>query len=64
MKVEIRNNNVERGMQILKRKLIDEGVFKELQERRHYEKPSDRKRRKRRAAVAREARKVRERNAS
>ena len=45
MKVEVRNNNVDRAMQILKRKLIDEGVFKELQERRFYEKPSDKKRR-------------------
>jgi ribosomal protein S21 len=42
MKVEVRNNNVERAMQVLKRKLVDEGVFKELQERRFYEKPSDR----------------------
>jgi len=64
MRVEIRNNNVERGMQVLKRKLIDEGVFKELQERRFYEKPSDKKRRLKRAAIAREARKVRERNNS
>ena len=56
MKVEVRNNNVDRAMQILKRKLIDEGVFKELQERRFYEKPSDRKRRLKQAAVARERR--------
>lgn len=60
MKVEVRNNNVDRAMQILKRKLIDEGVFKELQERRCYEKPSDRKRRLKRAAVARERRRERE----
>lgn len=64
MKVIVRGTNVERAMQILKRKLIDEGVFKELAERRHYEKPSDRKRRLKRAAIAREARKVRERNDS
>lgn len=61
MKVEVRNNNVDRAMQILKRKLIDEGVFKELQERRCYEKPSDKKRRLKRAAVARERRRERER---
>ncbi len=61
MKVEIRNNNVERGMQVLKRKLIAEGVFKELQERRFYEKPSDKKRRKLRAAIAREKRRERDR---
>ena len=61
MKVEVRNNNVDRAMQILKRKLIDEGVFKELQERRFYEKSSDKKRRLKRAAVARERRRERER---
>ena len=64
MKVEVRNNNVERAMQILKRKLVDEGVFKELQERRTYEKPSDKKRRLKRAAIARERRRERERNAA
>lgn len=53
MRVEVRNNNIERALQVLKRKLVEEGVFKELQERRHYEKPSDRKRREKRQAVAR-----------
>jgi small subunit ribosomal protein S21 len=47
-------------MQILKRKLIDEGVFKELQERRCFEKPSDKKRRLKRAAIVRERRRERE----
>lgn len=60
MKVEVRNNNVERAMQVLKRKLVDEGVFKELQERRYYEKPGDKKRRLKRAAIAREKRRERE----
>jgi small subunit ribosomal protein S21 len=59
MKVEVRNNNVDRAMQILKRKLIDEGVFRELQERRCYEKPSEKKRRKQRAAIVRERRRER-----
>lgn len=61
MKVEVRNNNVDRAIQVLKRKLIAEGVFKEMQERRFYEKPSDKKRRKLRAAVAREKCKERDR---
>lgn len=60
MKVEVRNNNVDRAMQVLKRKLIGEGVFKELQERRCYEKPSEKKRRLKRAAIARERRRERE----
>jgi len=39
-------NNIEKAMKILKRKLIKEGVFKELKLRRYYEKPSERKKRK------------------
>lgn len=64
MKVEVRNNNIDRALQILKRKLIAEGVFKTLQEKRHYEKPSDRKRRLKRAAVVREKRRERAQNES
>ena len=60
MKVEVRNNNVDRALQILNRKLVEEGVFKELQKRRHYEKPSDKKRRLKRAAIVREKRRERD----
>jgi small subunit ribosomal protein S21 len=56
MRVEVRNGNLNRALQVLKRKLVDEGVFREMQERRFYEKPSDKKRRLKRAAVARERR--------
>jgi small subunit ribosomal protein S21 len=56
LKVEVRNNNIDAAIRRLKRKLADEGVFKELQERRAYEKPSDRKRRLKRAAIARHKR--------
>jgi small subunit ribosomal protein S21 len=38
--------NLEKAMRILKRKLIREGVFKELKTRRFYEKPSEKKKRK------------------
>lgn len=53
MYVEVRNNNVDRAIRVLKRKMVDEGVFKKLQEKRFYEKPSDRKRREKRSAIAR-----------
>jgi small subunit ribosomal protein S21 len=59
MRVEVRNGNLNRALQVLKRKLVDEGVFREIQERRFYEKPSDKKRRLKRAAVARERRRER-----
>lgn len=40
------DDNIERAMKVLKRKLIKEGLFKELKSRRYYEKPSDRRKRK------------------
>lgn len=40
------NGNVEKAIKVLKRKLIKEGLFKELKSRRYYEKPSERKKRK------------------
>jgi small subunit ribosomal protein S21 len=39
-------HNIEKAMKILKRKLIREGLFKELKQRRYYEKPSEKKKRK------------------
>lgn len=40
------SHNLEKAMRVLKRKLIREGVFKELKARRFYEKPSEKKKRK------------------
>lgn len=37
---------LEKAMRVLKKKLVKEGVFKELKTRRFYEKPSERKKRK------------------
>lgn len=54
MFVEVRNGNMDRALKVLKRKMTDEGIFQELRERQVYEKPSDRKRRLKRAAVSRQ----------
>ncbi len=43
MIVNVRDNNVERAMKILKKKLQREGVFREMKLRRFFEKPSIRK---------------------
>lgn len=45
------DNNIERAMKVLKRKLIKEGLFKELKSRKYYEKPSERKKRKKKESV-------------
>jgi small subunit ribosomal protein S21 len=44
--VQVRFNNVEYSLRVLKKKLQREGVFKIMKEKRHYEKPSERKLRK------------------
>ena len=50
IEINVGNNNLEKAMRILKRKLIREGVFKELKSRRFYEKPSEKKKRKKKEA--------------
>lgn len=47
------DHNVEKAMRVLKRKLIREGLFKELKMRKHYEKPSEKKKRKSKESVKR-----------
>ena len=45
--MEVRvDSNLERALKILKKKLAQEGVLKELKKRSHYEKPSIKKKRK------------------
>lgn len=40
------DHNLEKAMKVLKRKMIKEGIFRELKSRRYYEKPSDKRKRK------------------
>lgn len=53
MLVKVGPDGVERALRILKRKLVREGVFREMKRRTHYEKPSDVRKRDRAAAVKR-----------
>jgi small subunit ribosomal protein S21 len=50
IEINVGQNNLEKAMRVLKRKLIREGVFKELKSRRFYEKPSERRKRKKKEA--------------
>ena len=45
IKIEVKDNNVDQALRILKRKLQREGFFKILKIRSNYEKPSERKKR-------------------
>lgn len=41
--VNVRDNNVDQALRVLKKKMQREGIFREMKLRRHYEKPSERK---------------------
>jgi small subunit ribosomal protein S21 len=41
--VKVFNNNVEKAIRVLKKKILKEGIIRELKERRYYEKPSEKK---------------------
>ena len=61
MKIEVRNNNVEKAMRILKKKLTEEGVFNELREREFYMTKGEKKRRAKNAAKRRAERDLKKR---
>lgn len=53
-KVEVgANESLEKALRRFKKKMEREGVLKQLKARKHYEKPSERKRRKRRSSKTR-----------
>jgi len=45
IKVEVKDNNVEQALRVLKRKLQREGFFKTIKLKNTYEKPSEKKKR-------------------
>ncbi len=53
MQVLVRDNNVEQAIRVLKRKMQREGLFREMKERRAYEKPSQRRIREKAQAISR-----------
>ena len=53
VKVDVRDNNVDQALRVLKKKLQREGVFREMKLRRAFEKPSARRKRESAEAVRR-----------
>ena len=47
MDIKVYDNDIEKALKALKRHLLKEGILKEMRRKSFYEKPSDRKRRKR-----------------
>ncbi len=53
MEVNVRDNNVDQALKVLKKKMQREGIFREMKLRRHFEKPSEKKAREKAEAVRR-----------
>ena len=43
VQVDVRDNNVDQALKVLKKKMQREGIFREMKMRRAYEKPSERR---------------------
>ena len=41
IKIEVRNNNVEKALRVLKKKLKKEEIFQQMKDRQNYQKPSE-----------------------
>ena len=52
IRVEVRNGNLEQAMRVLKKKVLKEGIIKDYRAKSVYEKPSERKRRKKKEGIA------------
>jgi small subunit ribosomal protein S21 len=61
VQVHVRDNNVDQALRALKKKLQREGVFREMKLRRHFEKPSQKRKRERAEAVRRHRKLLRKR---
>ncbi len=60
MKVIVRDNQIEKAIKDLKRKLTEEGFFAEIKDRRFYDKPSVKRKKKRAKAQKRRRKAMRE----
>jgi len=59
LEIHVVDNNVEKAIRVLKRKLQQEGMFREMKQRKYYEKPSVKKKRKEKEAQRRLRKKMR-----
>ncbi|MFG1420034.1 30S ribosomal protein S21 [Xanthobacter sp. V0B-10] len=61
MQVLVRDNNIEQAIKVLKKRMQREGVFREMKQRKAYEKPSERRVREHAEAVRRHRKAARKR---
>ncbi|MDA4848883.1 30S ribosomal protein S21 [Hoeflea poritis] len=53
MQIIVRDNNIDQALRVLKKRMQREGIYRELKSRRSYEKPSEKRVRKKSEAVRR-----------
>ena len=51
--VNVRDNNVDQALKVLKKKMQREGIFREMKLRKNYEKPSEKKAREKSESIRR-----------
>ena len=61
MEVFVRDNNVEQALRALKKKLQRDGLFREMKMRKHFEKPSLRRKREKAESIRRQRKLMRKR---
>lgn len=59
MEIKVFNNDINKAMRQMKRKLQQEGMFRELKKRRFHEKPSAKRKRKKEESIRRERKRLR-----
>ena len=50
--IQVRNGNLEQALRVLKKKSQKSGILKELKARQYFQKPSEKKRRKKKEGIA------------
>ncbi len=53
MLIHVRDNNVDQALKVLKKRMQREGIFREMKQRKAYEKPSERRAREKAEAIRR-----------
>ncbi|MBF0644537.1 30S ribosomal protein S21 [Desulfuromonas acetoxidans] len=59
MELKVVDGNLAKAMRLMKRKLQQEGLFREMKKRRYYEKPSAKRKRKQKESLQRERKRQR-----
>lgn len=60
--VNVRDGNVEQALRVLKKKMQREGIFREMKERRDFEKPTEKRKREKQENIRRSRKAARKRN--